>query len=445
MSGINSLGPAARAIAGATTALLLVALAYFGVRLAQGVLVDTTSVNVQFGQIGQGLVQGGDVKAKGVAIGQVGLIELDENLNAVVELVINPPYQVPTDSQFLVTSKTLLGEKQVEVVAENLMEGPFLEDGALIDDPLQVVEFQDVLAETAELFEAIDPEDLAIVINDGIGAFDNQGTQIARAIDEGARATDVGVRILGDQVPATRDLSLVAEALQDRGDEFNRLGREIVAGLPTIGDNEEGTIVLLRELQRFSTVLDATLRTDRANLDRLFIDGDSVTRMLFAYVPEIGETLSGLYDYTNSFAGGGFTHPDTVGQAAPFQAFLDETEGLEAGLEELCANLPPELQAAVPVCGGEGGGGGDLPVPIPSELPVPLPTDGLPDLPIPVPSELPIPVPTDGLPDLPVPTPTDILPGAPGASSPSSGDGLDEVLRGLGLNAASDQDEEVAP
>lgn len=336
----------ARVTAGALFAVLLATLAYLGAQWALGEFDEVNVVEVTLGEIGQGVVSGSDVKMRGVIVGDVGEITLTDDLRAVAELRLEPPHQVPERAEFAVTGKTLLGEKQVDIVFDGAWdEGPFLADGTHVDDPERVVELQDVLAELTDLFDAIDPDDLAVLVTDGLGAFDGQGPAIARSVDEGARAADTFARSLDDQTAGLRDLSLVAEELGRRGGEFNRMADELVVGLPTLSDNQPGTRRLLNELSRFAPVLDATLTVDRPSIDRLLIEGDSVTRMLFAYRPEVGELVTGLADYTEKWDTG-FKSEATTGPAARFIAFID------IGLQEACQ--APGLEEILPACGGDG-------------------------------------------------------------------------------------------
>jgi virulence factor Mce-like protein len=366
----------ARAVAGALVTVLVLNVGYLGARLALGFFEPSYPINVVLGEVGQNVTSGSDVKVRGVVVGAVGEIRLDKDLAAVAELVMQPRYRIPERSTFAVTGKTLLGEKQIEIIFDGSFDdGPFLAAGATVDDADRVVEFQDVLAELDRLFVAIPQGDLAVVINDGIGAFDDQGAEIARAIDQGNRATDVAVRVLDDQIPATRDLSLVAEALSTEGDEFNALARESLRGLPTLSDNQQGLRDALAALEHFASVVDVTLEVTRPNLDRLVINGDSVTRMLFAYTEEVGEVIAGLNNYTAQYREAGFQDETIQGQAAPFQLLFDF--GLQP---EICPQLPPEMRRNLPLCTGQD----------PEDLPD-LPD--LPDIPdIPRPPDLDIPL-----------------------------------------------------
>ena len=344
---MRDMSPLARITAGLLVVVFLSAVGYGGTRIAMGALDKHEIFTVALGEVGQGLVVGSDVKVRGVVVGEVGAITLTDDLEAVAEIKLDPQYQVPSRSKFVITNKTLLGEKQVEVRFDGpIDQGPFIAAGELIDDPDQVVEFENVLGTLSELAEAIDEDDLVTVVDDFLGAFDGQGASIARSIDEGSRAAAVFERSLDDQVANNRDLSLVAQELSDDGDTFNRLGRATVQGLPTLSENQEQIRQLLDELASFSQELDSTFTVNRTDLDRMIVAGDNVIRLLGRYDVEVGQVLSGLVSYTEKF-GPGFSSPDTTGQAARFTALLKEDI-----FEELC-QIPEPLRSEIPQCAGK--------------------------------------------------------------------------------------------
>ena len=386
---MREMSPLARITAGALLVVFFSAVGYAGTRIAMGALEEHHTFSVAFGETGQGLVSDSDVKVRGVVVGEVGEITLDDDLNAIAQLKVEPRYEIPERSTFLITNKTLLGEKQVEIRFDGAIDnGPFIPEGALIDDPDQIVEFENVLGTLADLMEAIDEDDLMVVVDDFFGAFDGQGEQIARSVEEGARAAETFSRSLDDQVANNRDLSLVAEELEDKGETFNRLGRATNQGLPTLSENQEEIRRLLDQLSTFSKELDTTFTVNRPDLDRMIVEGDNVIRLLGRYNVELGQIMSGLMTYTSGF-GEGFQAPGVTGQAAYFQALLRNTF-----FEELC-HLPEPLRSEIPACAEEGGGGGEEPggggEPGLPELPDEIPDlpDGIPDPPsIPLPRDL---------------------------------------------------------
>uniref|UniRef100_UPI003511462D MlaD family protein n=1 Tax=Euzebya sp. TaxID=1971409 RepID=UPI003511462D len=171
---------ALRALAGLAITAVLAAVGFVGTRFAQGAFDEQYRFTVTLGETGQGLISGSDVVARGVIVGEVGEIRLGDDLQAVVELVLEPQYRIPRDAVFAVTGKTLLGEKQVEIRFDGAFdEGEAIADGEVVDDPERVVELQDVLSELDEVLGAIDPTDLAVLVDDGLGAFVGQDAQIA--------------------------------------------------------------------------------------------------------------------------------------------------------------------------------------------------------------------------------------------------------------------------
>lgn len=343
---ILSMSPIARALAGAIVVLLLTSVSYLGARIALGALDDHYTVSVELGDLGQGVVSGTDVKIRGVKVGAVGAVHLTEDYRAVAELVMEEGTRLPDRSTFLVTGKTLLGEKQIEVLFDGAVEqGPFMADGTLIADPARVVEVEDVLAALAEVTTSIDPDDLATVFDEFFGAFEGMGPTIAKGIDEGAKAAEVFARTLPDQVRNTRALSQVAEAIGPTGADFNRLGDNVVAGMPTLSGNQAGLARLLDAVRGFSKELGTAFRVARPDIDRMLVGGDNILRVLFHYRVEIGQVVDGIVVYTSKF-GPGFTSPGVTGQAAYFQIIL-EGEDFQG---QFCSGMPEEMREQFPFC-----------------------------------------------------------------------------------------------
>lgn len=359
----RAMTPMARALAGAIVTLFLVSVSYLGARIALGALDEHYTVSVELGDLGQGVVTGTDVKIRGVRVGSVGKVELTEGYRAVAELVLDEGTRVPERSSFLVTGKTLLGEKQVEVLFDGAVEeGPFLPDGTLIADPARVVEVEDVLAALAEITTSIDPDDLATVFDEFFGAFEGMGPTIAKGIDQGSQAADLFARTLPDQIANTRALSQVAEAIGPTGEDFNRLGQNVVEGMPTLSGNQPGLARFLDALGGAAKELGTAFRVARPDIDRMLVGGDNILRVLFHYRLEIGQVVDGLVVYSSKF-GPGFTNPGVTGQAAYFQIIL-EGEDFQG---QFCAGMPEQMREQFPFC-APGAARGQVHAAVPREL-----------------------------------------------------------------------------
>lgn len=352
-----------RAVAGAIGACLIAALTTLGVQAGMGAFADTTSVWVTVGEPGQGLVAGSDVKARGVVIGEVGDIRLAEDRRrAVVELVVDEAHEIPERARFRVTSKTLLGEKQVEVAFDGRIdEGPFLADGARVDDPGRVVEVEDLLVSLQPILEHVEPDDLAVVADDLLGGLAGSGDDLARLVDRGAAATGALRRSLDDQEALVAAAPPLTGELAGRAPELNRLSAALVAGLPTVSRHPEGLRRLLTAAGRLGSAGAETVELTRGDLDALIADGASIVRLLGAYRTQVGETVSGLRLYGSKFEPG-FTADGVRGQALRLQIMFDG----EDYAAPICEALPAEAAEQAPGCGAPpagraaAGGPGDL-------------------------------------------------------------------------------------
>jgi len=335
-----------RALAGAIVSLLLVSSSYLGARIALGALDQHYTVNVTLGELGQGVVSGTDVKIRGVRVGSVGKTQLTDNFQARVELVLDEGVQIPLRSNFLVTGKTLLGEKQIEVLFDGpVEEGPYFISGSTIDDPARVVEVEDVVAALADIATSIDPDDLAVLFDDFFGAFDGLGPTIAKGIDEGAKAARLFALTLSDQITSTRGLSLVAEAIGPTGADFNRLASNVATGMPTLGENHAAITKLLKSLHGATRDLSAVFKVAKSDLERMIVGGDNVLRVLFHYRLEVAQVVEGIVTYTSAFEEG-FKSPGVTGQAAYFQILLEGEDFQSA----MCNGMTEEMRAQTPAC-----------------------------------------------------------------------------------------------
>ena len=99
-----------------------------------------------------------DVRVKGVPVGKVAQIELVEH-RAQLQLKIDQQYKIPQDAEAVISLKTPLGAKYVDLRFPAGTQGPFLADGDVIDNAHVGPELEDLLADGTAVLEAVDPDD----------------------------------------------------------------------------------------------------------------------------------------------------------------------------------------------------------------------------------------------------------------------------------------------
>ena len=172
----------------------LVALAIVGSALAstwfllRGGFEGGTPISARFSApgVGQQLPVGGDVKVRGVLVGRIHDIALANDGDAVVHMRLNSSEDVPNTARAEVRSKTIFGEKWIELIPPP-EGGPSFAPGDAIPDSRtkEPVELERSLHLGHELLSAIPLEDLAQTLHTLADGFSGQEKDARLAIDRG--------------------------------------------------------------------------------------------------------------------------------------------------------------------------------------------------------------------------------------------------------------------
>src|SRR3954452_7905976 len=121
-------------ISGLISLVLVTALIFIGVSWSFGAYDSSYKLKASFDAAGEGLQKNSDIKIRGINIGKVDSVTL-VNGRAVVTMSINGGDKIPLSATATVRSKTLFGEKFIDI-APGLGEGngPYYgHDGELLD------------------------------------------------------------------------------------------------------------------------------------------------------------------------------------------------------------------------------------------------------------------------------------------------------------------------
>ena len=203
-----------------------------GFVLVNGGLIDrTTDASAEFTNCGQGLREGGDVKMRGVQVGEIETIEREVggNCKVVMGLFPNQLDQIPANVGAQIRAKTFFGEKEVELlfpaepVEERLAEGDVIPADRTLD-PLEV---ETILNTALPLLEAVDPENLSAALTALSQGFVGHEEAAIRGIESGIEALR----------PLNRHEALVAlgiEQLSETGEVFGNIDEELLAAMDNL-------------------------------------------------------------------------------------------------------------------------------------------------------------------------------------------------------------------
>lgn len=335
-------------------------------------------VTLHADRAGLQLLDGADVKVRGVVVGDVRSVRSDGR-GAVIGLALDPAStdRIPADVTARLLPKTLFGERYVELVPPPASTAGPIRDGAVItqDRSSTAVELERVLDQALPLLQAIRPDQLAATLGAIATALDGRGDRL------GANLTrlDAYLRQLNPELPTisedVRRLATVLDGYDAALPDLLALLRDVTVTAATVADQRTQLAAFLADT------------TDTADTTRGFLDrhGDQLIRLgqvsrpvlelLATYAPEYPCLVRGLVELQprveEVFAGGRMhVTLEVTRDGGRYERGRDEP-AYAAHDGPDCRGLPrPRVPAPqVPVADGYDYGGSRTPASLPVGLP----------------------------------------------------------------------------
>lgn len=291
-----------RIVSGAIGLLVLVALVTVGIKGSFGAFDGGYELQGTFAAAGQGLNEGSSVAIRGVNVGEVAGIELVDN-RAHVRLRIDDGIRIPQTASAVIRPKTLFGEKYVDVdLGDDEGTGPYLADGGTVEDTLGGFELERVLADAYPVLEAIEPAELAVVLDELATAADGLGPSIDRQIVNASVLADLGASNDAEFRQFTSDLALLAEELESVAPDVVKGAADLNVALPTLNERGDQLNAVLRDTSRLAGDVADLLEANEAFTTNALTDGSKSLQVLFDRRGQVQPLLLGLTRYTRTLA-----------------------------------------------------------------------------------------------------------------------------------------------
>jgi phospholipid/cholesterol/gamma-HCH transport system substrate-binding protein len=221
-----------------------------------GNITGSREISAVFDDVGD-LVVGHSVQVADVRIGSVVGIELTEDYQAEVTMSIKDGIFVPVESQALLRTTSLLGEKFIElrpIDEEDPTAGTDIVDGDVIVRTAQAPELEFVTEQAVELLGAVVSTDIATLVETGAIGFGGRTAELTSLIEDlgtvsGTLAdqTDELVRIIDAMDAATGTLA-------DASGTIDELLGNLADTARVLAQNRDVAIDSIRELTRLARV-----------------------------------------------------------------------------------------------------------------------------------------------------------------------------------------------
>ena len=190
---------------------------------------------------------------RGVQVGRVSTISLDEN-QAQVTMLIEPSFKVPATATATIEPVNLFGAEQVSISTPhgNSDAGPYLAPGGILRPRREQRRAGRPLRGRHAAAEQDRHNNLATVLGELSQASQGEGPKIAASISAGTQLAGLLDRTLNAQILALDSFAKFAQATAPAAADFNNLNDEINAGLPAFNAEEADYEHLLNTLIPFS-------------------------------------------------------------------------------------------------------------------------------------------------------------------------------------------------
>ncbi|QFG22340.1 MlaD family protein [Actinomadura sp. WMMB 499] len=304
--------PLRRALLISVLTLVLTALGV-GLLVARPFQAEGLRLTAVFGQAGQGLGDGAPVKVRGVTVGSIERMELTGDGRARLTLRLDPGVRVPESVSASIEPLSAFGPKFVELTpGAGERNGPFLASGATIERTSAAEDLSDLLAQADATLSAIDPTEVATVVDAVAQGLNGQGVRLGETIDQVSVLTDVAHRrrvearrFLADAAGLTGTLAASgsgADLVAINGDA-NTLIEETAAG----GTGRLGAFA--DELSELSGFVSHGFDKRGGQLGEAFRSGERAAAVIYAQLGLVGDgvrtggRLLPLYGELTSLAG----------------------------------------------------------------------------------------------------------------------------------------------
>jgi phospholipid/cholesterol/gamma-HCH transport system substrate-binding protein len=261
---------------------------------------DGTEIIGMFEQVGD-LVENANVQSSDVEIGTVSTIELD-GWEARVTMCIDEGEQIPEDTELVVRTTSLLGEKFVDIQSQT-QGPPYLEDGAIVgvENTSKATELEEVFAQLAGILGTGNLEQINRFTTAQANILRDRGPQLRNVLSRLRRFTDVLNRRRIDIADSIDSLDSVAQTVVGDSATLERFLQSFAGSSQVLEDQKEELQRLLVALDRFTIVSVQLLNSTEQGLDQQFRDLRPVLRTAVANSGNLRKSLQTLATFTEWF------------------------------------------------------------------------------------------------------------------------------------------------
>jgi phospholipid/cholesterol/gamma-HCH transport system substrate-binding protein len=240
------------------------------------------------------------VQVADVRVGSITRIELTDDYQARVTMRIKDGLDLPADSEAVLRTTSLLGEKFIELRAPEASEADgVLADGDALQRTSKAPELEFVAEEAVNLLAGIATNDLSTLIETGSVGFGGRAVELASLLDDLSTVSGVLAEQTGNIVAIIDGLDEATGTLAGGAERIDQLLVNLARTTEVLSDNRELTLQTLRDLTRLANAQNEAVFTPyRDRVDAQIQQLDAVLAAVVGQREEVGVLVDWLAEFT---------------------------------------------------------------------------------------------------------------------------------------------------
>jgi phospholipid/cholesterol/gamma-HCH transport system substrate-binding protein len=251
------------------------------------------------------LVTGHSVQVADVRVGSITRIELTEDYQARVTMKVKDHLELPANSQAVLRTTSLLGEKFIELRplrdadGELVATADVLTDGDVIEDAIEAPELEFVAEEAVQVLAGVVTNDLATIIETGAVGFGGRAAELGSLIDSLSVVSATMADQTANIVSIIDDLDRASATLAGGSGAIDQLLLNLADTTTVLAENRDLTLQTLRDLTRLAkSQNEMVFQPFRDDLERQLAQLDGLLAVVAAQRGEVATLVDWLAEFT---------------------------------------------------------------------------------------------------------------------------------------------------
>lgn len=259
--------------------------------------VSVVPVTLKADRIGNQLSAGGQVKARGVLVGEIRDVRATPQ-GAEISLALEPDKvdMLPRNVSALLVPKTLFGERYVQLSIPDTARAPHLTAGDVIeqDRSANAIELERVFDNLLPLLKAVQPQKLATTLTAVSTALEGRGEQIGDTLSTAANYLTDFTPQLPKFTKDIQDLASVSRLYGDIAPDLLDALTDTAVTLNTVHDKTSDLATVYQEVSSSAGEVRDFLNRNENNIIALSADSRSALEIAAKYSPSFPCTIKAM-------------------------------------------------------------------------------------------------------------------------------------------------------